>query len=122
VIENALGTILSKNITNDYLLYYLLDGQVQSEDNIETEYEKFKMLEDKSKVKQLEESTFLNRAINVSKIGEVPLFQNNFEIEGATIEYGSGDLSKSVDTEKHDQVVCNLADEGVLSIRMTSPY
>lgn len=122
MIENALGTILSKNITNDYLLYHLLDGQVQSEDNIETEYEKFKMLEDKSKVKQLEESTFLNRAINVSKIGEVPLFQNNFEIEGATIDYGSGDLSKSVDTEKHDQVVCNLADDGVLSIRMTSPY
>jgi len=80
------------------------------------------MLEDKSMVEKLESSTFLNRAINVSKIGEVPLFYNNFEIEDATIDYGSNDLSKSVDTEKHDQVVCNLAEEGVLSIRAISPY
>ena len=60
--------------------------------------------------------------MNVSKIGEVPLFENIYEIQDIFIDYSIGDLSKTVDMVKNDQVVCNLAEEGVLSIRSISPF
>ena len=58
----------------------------------------------------------------MSKIGEVPLFENIYEIQDIFIDYSIGDLSKTVDMVKNDQVVCNLAEEGVLSIRSISPF